>query len=191
VGRPYGRLLEDLLADERYSRFGLAAAARRAPKAAGGLNIEALAATAEGHLLIGFRNPLPEGKAIVASLLNPVDVLEGERAKLGDPQLLDLSGFGIRSMGRFGARYLIIAGPAAAGGGAKLYEWSGGADAPRHISQVELRGLNPEGVVFRQSDSKGEFLVLSDDGQRSIEGQDCKTLKDPGKKRFRGIAVTF
>ena len=191
VGRPYGRLVEDLIADQRYSRFGLAAAASRAPKDEGGLNIEGLAATAEGHLLIGFRNPLPEGKAIVASLLNPVDVLEGERAKLGDPRLLDLSGLGIRSIGRFEGRYLIIAGPAGTGGGAKLYEWSGGEDAPRHISQVELRGLNPEGVVFRQSDSKVEFLVLSDDGQRSIEGQDCKNLKDAAKKRFRGIAVTF
>jgi hypothetical protein len=31
----------------------------------GGLNIEGLAATPDGQLLIGFRNPLSEGKALL------------------------------------------------------------------------------------------------------------------------------
>ena len=188
LGHPYTRLLQDLLADDRYSRFGLAAAAQLSPKAPGGLNIEGLAATPDGHLLIGFRNPLPEGKAIVAPLLNPVKVIDGDRAQLGEPQLLDLDGLGIRSIGLVDDHYLIIAGPTGVGGRAKLYEWSGGADPPQLIKGAELRGLNPEGVTFREND-KSEFLVLSDDGQRTVDGVECKNLKDPTLKRFRGMVL--
>ena len=121
LGQPYTRLLQDLLADDRYSHLGLAAATQRPPKAPGGLNIEGLAATPDGHLLIGFRNPLPEGKAIVAPLLNPMKLLEGNRAQLGEPRLLDLGGLGIRSLGWSGGRCLIIAGPTREGGGGELY----------------------------------------------------------------------
>jgi hypothetical protein len=190
MGQPYARLLDDLLADERYTHLGLASAAERAPKDAGGLNIEGLAATPDGRLLIGFRNPLPEGKAIVAPLLNPIKVLEGDRAQLGEPRLLDLGGLGIRSMGWVDDHYLIIAGPTGEGGGAKLYEWPGGAEAPQLVRGVQLRGLNPEGVVFRDKE-KTEYLLLSDDGTRTVDGEECKTLKDPARKRFRGVVLKF
>jgi hypothetical protein len=64
-------LLEALFADPRYAALGLAEAAQRPPKAAGGLNIETLAAGPNGSLWIGFRNPLFEGRALMVSLLNP------------------------------------------------------------------------------------------------------------------------
>jgi len=104
--------------------------------------------------------------------------------------LLDLGGFGIRSIGWVDNRFLIIAGPTGEGGGAKLYEWSGGSEAARAVPGVRLRGLNPEGVVFRHEE-KSEFLLLSDDGTRSINGEECKALKDPAQKRFRGVVLEF
>ena len=52
--KPYAKLLADMLADERLKGL-LSAAAKLAPEAAGGLNIEGLAATPDGKLLIGFR----------------------------------------------------------------------------------------------------------------------------------------
>ena len=85
VGQPYTRLLADLLHEPRLQPFNLAAAARLAPKQPGGLNIEGLCATPEGHLLIGFRNPIPDGKALVVPLLNPTELIEGRAARLGSP----------------------------------------------------------------------------------------------------------
>jgi hypothetical protein len=53
-------------------RFALLAqAAGQSPEAACGLNIEGLAATAGAALLIGFRNPLDQGRALLLPLLNP------------------------------------------------------------------------------------------------------------------------
>lgn len=85
VGQPYNSLLDDLIADEKLARYHLDEAAALAPKAAGGLNIEGLAATPEGYLLIGFRNPLPGGKTLIVPLLNPTEVVTGNQAKLGAP----------------------------------------------------------------------------------------------------------
>ncbi|MFO0119534.1 MAG: DUF3616 domain-containing protein, partial [Cyanobium sp.] len=134
VGRPYSTLIEDLAADPRYGRFDLEAAARRPAKARGGLNIEGLAATPKGDLLIGFRNPLPEEKALLAPLTNPNGVLAGEKARFGDPVLLDLGGLGIRSLEMVNGGLLIVAGPAegrkGTGSPSALYRWSGQFESP-------------------------------------------------------------
>lgn len=190
AGRPYDALLDDLLTDPRLARFPLKAAAELAPKASGALNIEGLCSTPEGGLLIGFRNPLIKGRALLVPLLNPAEVIAGKRAKLGEPVTLDLGGRGIRSMSRDGARYLIIAGAAGQEAVASLlYEWQGDASAPKRVRGVSFRGLNPEGALFEMADGSREFLVLSDDGTLQIDGQDCKTLTDPSRKRFRGVRL--
>ena len=72
------------------------------PPLAGGTNIEGLAwlpdAARPDQLLIGFRSPLQEGKAIVVSLLNADAVIAGVTARFGEVTLLDLGGLSIRSM---------------------------------------------------------------------------------------------
>jgi hypothetical protein len=85
VGKPYEALLADLAKDERFARLNLAAAAMLALGAAGGLNIEGLAATKDGGLLIGFRSPVRGGKALIVPLGNPQTVLNGERPSFGIP----------------------------------------------------------------------------------------------------------
>lgn len=183
VGRAYEHLLEDLLADPRYAAFGLAAASELAPKDAGGLNLEGLGERPEGGVWIGFRNPIPGGRALVAALLNPERLVEGERARLGDPILLDLGGLGIRSLSRWRGRTLIVAGPYADGGASQLFTWDGrGAPAP--VSGLDLAGLNPEG--FFSPEDREQVLLLSDDGGVEIDGKECKRLEDPARKRFRG-----
>ena len=183
VGRAYEQLLEDLLADPRYAGFGLAAASELAPKEAGGLNLEGLGERPEGGVWIGFRNPIPGGRALVAPLLNPERLVEGERARLGDPILLDLGGLGIRSLSRWRGRTLIAAGSFADGGTPRLFTWNGrGAPAP--LSGPDLAGLNPEG--FFSPEDRDEILLLSDDGGVEIDGEECKRLEDPARKRFRG-----
>jgi hypothetical protein len=188
-GKPYNALLDDLVKDPALAKFGLEAAAKLAPKAPGGLNIEGLAATAKGHLLIGFRSPAPEGKALVVPLVNPREVINGKPAKLGEPVLLDLQGLGIRSIERVGQKYVIIAGATGAEEQVpKLFEWDGKA-LPKPVPGVTLAGLNPEGVAFHSNDEKGEYFILSDDGTRSVDGTDCKSLKDPSMKQFRGRTI--
>ena len=129
VGKPYVRLASDLVADPRLKVLRLAEslAADRdedetlAPKDAG-LNIEALSAAADGKsLLIGFRNPRPEGMALIVPLLNPDAVLQkGAAPEFAEPVRLRLSrevqgqkiSLGIRSMEYSAGHqaYLIVAG---------------------------------------------------------------------------------
>jgi hypothetical protein len=191
VGQPYRSLLKDLTRHPPLANYELEEAAQLAPKALGGLNIEGLASTPEGHLLIGFRNPVREGKALVVPLHNPMKVITGQSAEFGTPIVLDLQGHGIRSLERFGSGYVIIAG--ATGDSrepSKLFKWDG-RGRPHLVPRVTLSGLNPEGIAFRQHENGGEFLILSDDGTQEVGGMDCKDLKDPALKRFRGRMISF
>ena len=188
VGAPYERLLDDLLAEPALAQLQLAAAAELPPKAPGGLNIEGLTATPSGEMLIGFRNPVPGGRALLVPLRNAAELAEGTegvRARFGPPILLDLGGDGIRALSWWRGRYLIVAGPYASGGRSRLYAWDG-AGAPR-LLPIDLGGFNPEG--FFTPEERDEILLLSDDGEREIDGVPCKELEDPARRRFRGLWI--
>jgi hypothetical protein len=189
VGKPYTHMLEDLLKAPALARFGLQTAAEKAPKQPGALNIEGMTARPDGRsVIIGFRNPLPRGKALVVPLLNPLEMIDtGQTARLGAPQLLELEGRGIRSISFWRGRYLLIGGGIADEAVSRLYTWDGKSDRPRAIA-VALDDLNPEG--FASFEDRPQVLLLSDDGSREIDGQPCKKLKDPTRKRFRGRWVT-
>jgi hypothetical protein len=184
VGEAYEELVADLIADARYARFGLAEASKRAPKSEGGLNIEGMAARAAGGLYIGFRSPVPDGKALIATLLNPEEmVMKRERARFGEPILLDLGGLGIRDLSDFRGRYLVLAGSRGEGTRSELHVWDGG-----RATELVARGfgpLNPE-VIFSPSD-RLDVLLLSDDGTERIDGEECKRLRSRAQKRFRGV----
>ena len=188
VGTPTSRLLEDLLADPRYARFGLQQASELPPKTVGGLNIEGMTAMADGGgVLIGFRSPVPEGRALLVPLLNPRELAQGEPARFGDPMQLDLQGLGIRSLSWWRGRYLIIAGGTAGEAVSRLFSWKGGAEAPVPVPGVDLSGLNPE--AFFTDEAQEEVLVISDDGSRVRGGVECKRLKDAAQKHFRAVWV--
>jgi hypothetical protein len=187
VGRPYTRLLDDLLEDPRLAPFELEVASRRAPTDRGALNIEGLCASPAGHLLIGFRNPIPQGKALLIPLVNPQEVVTGSRARLGDPLLLDLWGLGIRSMTYGGGRYVIVAGSFDGSSPSRIYEWHGGTDRPQPLDLAEAAVLNPEAVSFASGGSRERLWLLSDDGMVEIDGCKCKRLKDPSRKQFRAL----
>ena len=197
VGRPYQTLLADLEADPRYAPFGLDQAAKLPGKAKDGLNIEGLAATPNGQLLIGFRNPLPQGKALVAPLTNPGAVLAGEAARFGEPVLLELGGLGIRSLEMVNGSLLIVAGPSGPGNPkdgpaipSALYRWNGQFEsAPELVrlfgSELGKSLFNPE-ALFVEGDS---LVLLSDDGKLAIDGKRCENLPRP-KQRFRELRIT-
>jgi multidrug resistance efflux pump len=187
-GRPYTSLLNDLTSDPRLEPFALAAAATRPPKADGGMNLEGLCPGPDGSVLLGFRNPIPGGRALLVPLLNPHEVVTGERAVLGPPQLIDLGGYGIRSLEQIQGRYFILAGSPKGGGRSRLYVWDGTERAPDRVSEPALRSLNPEAITAFEFAGITWFHVLSDDGTRLVDGVEAKRLADPFLKSFRGVS---
>lgn len=183
VEQPYENLLDDLERDDRYRGFRLGLAALLPPKAPGGLNIEGLCATPDGQILIGFRNPIPNGKALIAPLLNPRDVIRGERGRFGAPVLLDLAGNGIRDIGWWRGNYYLLAGAFDPQSAFRLYEWAGPGHAPEMIPSTAFTNFNPEAIIF--DDESNRVLVLSDDGTRKAGGVESKRLPDPAQRRFR------
>lgn len=182
----YDKLLVDLLAEPQLARFELASAAEHAPKEPGGLNIEGMTARAEGGVWIGFRNPVPEGRALLVPLLNPERVVAaGEKAAFGEPLLLDLNGLGVRSLSAWRGNYLIVGGRYDSEPGSALYTWNG-RDQPVRV-ELEFGDLNPEGVF--SPEERDAFMLLSDDGGREVSGRPCKRLKTPESKTFRGVWV--
>lgn len=189
VGKPYINLVTDLANDPKYARFHLAKAAELAPKSPGGFNIEALAATPDGTLLIGFRSPIPDGRALLAPLLNPNDVIAGQSPRFGEPLQLDLGGLGLRDIASTAQGYYLLAGPAHGGNQSQLFFWAGGDATPRIVSDVQFPKINPEGICFLGVGGGSDFLIVSDDGTRKIKGKECKSLPE-SDRQFRAYRFT-
>jgi hypothetical protein len=190
IGRPYKDLLKDLTTSPWLKDYKLGDAAKKPPEQEGGLNIEGLCATPQGTLLIAFRNPTPDGKALLIPIENPKQVVNGKAAKLGKPISLSLGGLGIRSIEYFEAKgkYLIIAGPHGDKGDFQFYQWSGSpSEEAGPIEGVNFSGLHPEALII-YPEEKTKIQVLSDDGTEQINGKDCKDEEvEPGRKYFRSV----
>lgn len=189
VGKPYTNLLNDLLNDPELKKFNLAEAAQKAPKSVGGLNIEGLCASTNRSLLIGFRNPIPEAKALIVPMLNPEQVIQGLHPKFGKPILLDLGGRGIRDMTFWNNKIWICAGPADEQSKVpfKLFLWDL-ADTIEPIEYNFPKGFHAEGLFIWPRKSPCELMVISDDGTRKIEGKANKDLPR-NRQTFRGIEL--
>nr|WP_315399866.1 DUF3616 domain-containing protein [uncultured Duganella sp.] len=194
AGQPYTGLLDAIAGHAAFKKYHLHEAAQISPEDEGGLNIEGLAATPEGHLLIGLRSPVVDGKALLLTLKNPDEVLGvgGAPARapvFGAPIELPLGGLGIRSIDYADKlrAYLIVAGPRDSEGVFKLYKWAPAAGAaPAELSASLEKGLRPEGL-FALADGRS-FQLLSDDGDEKTGGVPCKEAP-PERRRFRSITV--
>jgi hypothetical protein len=184
VGQTYTNLVVDLARHPEYRRFDLDDAAGLAPKAPGGFNIEALAATPEGTLLIGFRSPIPQGRALIATLRNPQAVITGKPPEFGPPLLLDLGGLGLRDMCATADGFYLVAGPAAGDAESRLYFWAGSNNQPRCLNELRFPKSNPEAICYLDFGTGADYLILSDDGTRKINGKECKTLPE-AQRQFR------
>lgn len=165
------------------------AAEIRDVKNSGGLNIEALEITPDQqHLLIGFRSPLLNNRAIIARVENLAAVFEtGEKPRISSTlQTLDLGGNGIRGMSYIPALggYLLISGPAAREQvHFQLWFWSGLPDAPtRRVTAPGLQGFeHAEGVSPAVIDGKQRIIIVSDDGSRKEDRYARYLLLDPAQ----------
>lgn len=187
VGDAPARLRDAIVSSEAGREWQLGQAAGKAPEAPGGLNIEGLTHTADGALLIGFRNPLRAGKALVLPLLNPADVIAGQAPRFGPAIALDLGGRGVRSMTRTADGYLVVGGPIADDGSFALFHWRGGSEPPQKLAQPALGSLRPEALFGWPGG--GQWQMLSDDGGVIEGGKPCKELKTH-KQGFRSLAFT-
>jgi len=102
-----------------------------------------------------------------------------------DSRLLE----GIRDLGFWHGKYLVVAGPYDAHTNARLFQWSGGKAQPEPIRQLDLNGINAEAVIVYPG-QRESFQLLSDDGTVEIDGICCKKLPDSQQKRFRSVWVT-
>ncbi len=189
IGRPYRHLSDDLANDPELRDLNLSKASRKAPKAEGALNIEGLASGLEGTLWIGFRNPIPGGRAVLVRLRNPSEVIKGRPALLGEVERLDLAGRGIREITWSGTDYVIVAGSADGRGKSRIYRWSGPGTKPWRVREIDLKDFNAEAVVYFPGSGADDFLLLSDDGAKRVDGVPCKELPDPDQRSFRSMEI--
>jgi hypothetical protein len=83
VGTARGDLTHLIASAPGLAALRLAEAAERSPKGADALNLEGLCAAPEGHLLLGFRNPLHAGQAVLVPLRNPAAFIAGAAPEFG------------------------------------------------------------------------------------------------------------
>lgn len=184
VGQVYDGLLSELLGNPELSPFHLDQAAKLAPKAPGGLNIEGMSVRRDQRsVFIGFRNPVPQGRALLVPMYNPLAVVRGQKPELGAPTLLALDGLGVRAITLWRDAYWIIGGTAGNyTRDSRLFRWDG-EHAPEPVA-LDLHDFNAEAMVAFEA--QGRLMLLSDDGEREVGGTRCKDLSDPARKSFRG-----
>lgn len=156
-------------------------------KTGGGLNIEALEISPDQQrLLIGFRSPLLDHRAIIACVENPAAIFEAGEPPLVSATLetLDLGGNGIRGMSWVPALggYLVISGPVAREQvHFQLWFWKPGEPA-RRVTAPGLQGFeHAEGVCPAMIDGRQLIMIVSDDGSRKDERYARYLLLDPAR----------
>lgn len=149
-GSVYTNLILDLSKLEELKSINLLQASTKAPEEDGALNIEGLAQTQNNGLWIGFRNPLPNNKAILVELTNPTQVTQGKPAQFGKVHFLNLNGLGIRSIewNLTQKNYWIVAGPHNNKGSFALYKWQPTNNDLVQIAIPMNQAFTPEGLFF-------------------------------------------
>lgn len=184
VGQSYTNLVFDLLQHPSYrdlmlEDLSLDVREELSPKKPGALSIEGLTNWGDA-LLIGFRNPVPDDIALLAPVMNPLQmVLYGDRAVIGDPIRLDLGGRGVRSIDYLESvgHYLICAGSSGKERDAQYCLWNGEPESqPRKFRSMPEVDFNTEAVVTYPG--RNGFQLLSDDGDN------FKGKKTPKKEQF-------
>ena len=208
----YTNLVDDLIAYDLVYNLGLADAIgvvdghidpneipQLAPKRHG-LNIEALCTSADGNsMYIGFRNPRPKlddtKLALIIQLNNPQQVvLSAAPPDFEPPLLLDLDGFGLRSMEYSFTlgQYLLVAGSHKSGLEKPLqvlYAYDMPTGNLTTLGELEI--ITPE-ALFQFPDSN-DIQLLSDDGTLLIDTPDGPVQNKflPRQQRtFRAHRVT-
>lgn len=192
IKKSYGNLLQDLATSDILSEFDFARASEFPAEHPLGLNIEGLASNGS-TLWIGLRGPLFDGKAMIISISNPLQMIfEGSPAEITGYELLDLDGRGIRDMvyDPTTSTIVLIAGRVDNGTDFSIYRWH-----PEQWLTLETNlteNLTPEGIWIKHSDNTGtnikkqtaDMFVLSDDGNWFNDSRTCRS-RNSADRSFR------
>lgn len=151
-------------------------------------DIEGMVFDPQDKLLLGFKEPLVDGKSLVVSIANPTEMFIRQADPVFDNIfLLDMQGGGIRGM-EYDAHtnsYLLLNEVENAEGKNKsqLWRWSGRADsAPRRITPPAFAQMkNVEAVGSVDIDGRTNYLFLSDEGDAKA-GEPGQYLRIPKDK---------
>ncbi|WP_456389091.1 DUF3616 domain-containing protein [Profundibacter sp.] len=137
-----------------------------------GLNIEGMAYDpADTRLLIGLRQPVIDGQAVVLPLPDPERAFSNNPPDtlLEAPIYLDLAGGGIRAMTyypRLGG-FLIISRKEKRGTAFKLWFWNPRDGQPRRVKLApEIDLQNAEGVSVVRQNGAEQIMLVFDNGTR-------------------------
>lgn len=190
-GEPYCDLIPDLkrLFSASGSPWDGFTTDPKSPPKSGGLSIEGLAGSPEGELLIGLRSPLADRNAVIVTLRNPEEAIQGKEAAFAAPLALSLEGRGIRSLEycHAGACYLVLAGAAGAGGDFLLYRWDRRNAVSPLLDFASMKlpeGVAPEAMFL--SPDGARLHVLFDEGNRLEDQTPCKKSK---RRSFRSVCI--
>lgn len=206
VGSTYGELMDDLMHVGALKKVNIYDAFQPddskdddlAPKERG-VNIEGLAAAADGALLIGFRNPIPDDRALIVLLLNPFEVIARTSApKFGSVFFMDMDGRGVRSLEYHPGldQYLIVGGSRNGDMTSKIYRWDGRENSKlieiKDVDFTQFKKFNPEAITIYSADQP--LQIYSDDGtvmfrDRSGDKCECKDLEDARDKQYRAMWI--
>lgn len=148
-----------------------------APKA-DGLNIEGLTALPDGRAVIGLRNPVIDGMAILILINNPLETAMGARASIETAVRLDLSGYGVRAMAWSQTQQLvyIIAGASDTQPDFQLYSWDASLDAGANYltTLTSPKGGSIEAILPHQQHRA--LRLLLDQDTLEVNGRENKSL---------------
>lgn len=201
VGQAYENLVQDMLQSPELNHLNLDAftqlSRKKVPHLApkkSGLNIEGLSLSRDGHtMLIGLRNPIPNGAAILIPLLNPSAVVQGARAMFGQPYRFDLKSnddtLGIRSMeySQTLNKHLVVAGNRSSDPQFKLFLWDEGSGLDLEPLPLQVpANFNPEAANLLDD----QIELLSDDGNVETSDGPCKKLpEEHPSKGFQRLQI--
>lgn len=197
----YGDLRQNLIDYDNNDGHGFGAGALGF---ATGLEVEGLAANpaAAGGALLAFRDLEVDGQALLLPVTNFGGIVAGtatpNEAFFGDPILLDLAGFSLRSIECSTGGCLLLGGAA---GEFRLFTWSGEASDSVEFRSVLLdddAGGNYEGIAGVPTDdftgTAGDDLevqLIIDTGTFDYygDGSEAKDLPEPNWRKFRSERV--
>lgn len=145
----------------------------------GGFNIEGIAFDKDKkRLLVGFRSPQSDGKAVLVSVENPKELFEGDaKAEIGDEMfLLDMKDNGVRGIAYDPKLdgYLLISGPTSRDRTLNFNLWFWGGKAGDEAIPVGIPGADDalnrgECVSPIRGDDRELVLLIRDDGKKKKE----------------------
>ena len=139
------------------------------------MDIEGLTLDNDGGLLIGFRSPLSNFKAMLIKIKNPQEVLQRKAQPVFEtPIFLDLGGLGIRDISYDEDKngFWIIAGDVnERGENFKLYFWNKETGEISYVKNQPDIGFG-EGVAVIHNHGKSSLFIVEDDGRKPNQSAD-------------------